>query len=102
MKKLVERVHEGLLSLLAAEDPKLARESGDSRELASRLVDWVDAEVSGGALPGQHDAELDYRARLLVSIADLEIKGKTQRVVRIVQAYHRALVVAIEAARGEK
>lgn len=100
MKKndaLREAVHEQLLEVLAAEDPRLKRASEDTLALAGRLCELARLEASGNIFSGSLQAELDHRARLLMSIADLGIQGKAQRVARAVECFGRCLGAALRA-----
>lgn len=97
---LIARVHAGLLEVLAAEEPAAGRESDDTLSLARRLVDIAFLEIAGKAFIGGYDAELDHRARLLVAVSGIAVKGTAQRVGRAVRCYHRALTAALGATEG--
>ena len=96
-KKLTEGVHAGLLEVLAAEGLP-GKETDDTRVLAARLVEVVKFEGSGKSLPGRFDRELENRAFIICSQAEVDhVKGRGQRLARAVLAYQRALSAAVSA-----
>ena len=85
-----DRVHAELLELLCGENPELGRGSPDTRALAVRLCQLAEkGDVDPFAL-----VELQHRSRLICTIADMAVKGKAQRVCRIVECFARALAAA--------
>jgi hypothetical protein len=88
-----DAVHAELIELLSGEDPALGRGSPDTKALAVRLCQLARTDkVDGFAL-----AELEHRSKLICSIANLGVKGKPQRVTRLVECFARALAAALKA-----
>jgi len=92
---LLADVHRELLELLAGEDQSLKNPNDDTLALAKRLCQLAAA----GKVDGFGLVELDQRSRLLCSLADMNVKGRAQRVARLVECFARALAAAMRAVK---